>query len=246
VLAINRAPLVIVLTLASAAASCGSSPTVECQTNGCGTGNSKPYQACSHTNGDRSYSFGGQSCDCPHADNAQCQDCTQQLVAYCDGTPTGAGGMGGGGGGAACTATFAGAFSGTYSPCAVTVTYTPSGGVTDVATAGNTIPGTSYTWTVMSFVLSGMPATGTFTQTQSFGASNEITQLGGSNPPVWEAGYGSGTTFGSATLTITSLGPSTDVNGQTLYQSPHGTWTGTLVDQNPQTAKPDVMETITF
>ncbi len=244
-LAINRAPLVIVLTLAFVAASCGSSQNVTCQTNPCSTAAGRSYQTCVQVSGDRSYNFGGQSCNCPHADNAQCQACTEQLAAYCSGEGTGAGGMGGGGG-VTCTATFSGAFSGTYSPCAVTITYVPSGGVTDVATAGNAIPGTPYTWNGMSFVLTGMPATGTFDQTQSFGASDEITQLGSSDSPIWESGYGSGSTFGTATLTITSLGPSTDVSGQTLYQSPHGTWTGTLVDQNTSTAKPNVMQTITF
>jgi len=85
------------------------------------------------------------------------------------------------------TATFSGAFSASYSPCAVAITYSAS------------------------------------------------------------SGYGSGHTYGSASIDITSLGPSMDLgNGNLSYQSPHGTRTGTLVDQNPMTAMASVMETVTF
>lgn len=233
---------------------CGGSPAVTCQTQLCSDDASKSYQACAHTNGDVSYQFGGQSCTCQASNDVQCNGCAAQVAAYCaggtgpGGTGGGTGGSGGtgGGGGTACTVTFSGAFSATYSPCAVTITAVPAGNLWTVGTAGNMLPGTPYTWTGMSFALSGTPVTGTFDQSQSLGASNLIEEQGSTNPPEWIAGAGSGMSYGAATLTITSLGPSTDVNGASLYQSPHGSWTGTLVDQNPQTSQPEVMETITF
>jgi hypothetical protein len=178
-----------------------------------------------------------------------------QVVSYCTGGGTGgtggtggggAGGGGGGGGAVACTATFSGGLSGTYSPCAVTITYTPGNDGTQIATAGNMIPGTVYSWTGFSMALGGMPSTGTFDQTGTTGASSMISQQGNPSSPIWEAAYGQGHTYGSASVTITSLGPPTDVSGNTLYQSPHGTWTGTLVDQNPMTNIPPEMETVTF
>jgi hypothetical protein len=209
---------------------------------------------CANADGSGTYNFGGMSCNAPANDTAQRQQCALEVASYCGGGGTGGtggtggGGAGGGGGGGFCSTTFSGGFSGTYSPCAVTITYTAASNTASVATAGNAIPGTPYTWTGMSFVLVGMPATGTFDQTSAMGASDQVTQLGSQNPPTWEAGYGQGTAFGSATLSITSLGPSSaiDANGDVLYASPHGTWTGTLVDQNPMTAMPDVMQTITF
>ena len=233
---------------------CGGSPALTCQTAMCNT-DSKTYQVCSNVDGSVTYNFGGMSCKSVPNNQGQTQQCAAEVANYCNGGGiggtggTGGGGAGGGGGGnVTCTATFSGGFTGTYSPCAVTITYTTASNTSAVGTAGNAIPSTPYTWTGMNTVLVGMPATGTFDQTSSMGASNEVTLLGSQNPPTWEAGYGQGTTIGSATLTITSLGPSLAIgsNGDLLYQSPHGTWTGTLVDQNPMTAMPDVMQTITF
>ncbi len=230
---------------------CGGSPTVTCQTQTCGNDATKSYRACAHTNGDLSYDFGGQSCACPTSDATTCQSCATQVAAYCEGAG-GSGGSGGTGGGGAgggpttCRTTFSGAFSAAYAPCAVTITSVPAGGLWSVATAGNAIPGTSYTWSGMSFALSGTPSAGTFDQTQSVGASDIVQEPDSADPPEWLAGNGSGMTYGSASLTITSLGPSTDVNGSTLYQAPHGTWTGTLVDQNPNTSQPPLMQTISF
>lgn len=230
----------------------GGSPALTCQTQPCPDGAEKSYQACAHTNGDLTYQFGGQSCTCQSSNDVQCNGCAAQVAAYCS-AGSGSGGTGGtgsggtgGGGATACTATFSGGFSSTYSPCAVTITAVPSGDVWTVATAGNALPGTPYTWTGMSFALSGMPATGTFDQSASLGASNLVEQPGSTDPPEWIAGFGSGMSYGTAALAITSLGPASTVGGGTLYQSPHGTWTGTLVDQNPNTNQPDVMETITF
>ncbi|HXU71198.1 MAG TPA: hypothetical protein VN947_17815 [Polyangia bacterium] len=235
---------------------CGGSPAITCSTANCSS-NSKTYQACANVDGSVTYNFGGMSCHAASSNQGASQQCAMQVADYCGGGGTGgtggtggggAGGGGGGGGNGFCSTTFSGAFSGTYSPCAVTITYAASADVTTVATAGNLIPGTPYTWTGFSFVLAGMPATGTFDQSAATGASDQVTQQGSQNPPLWEAGGGQGTTIGSATLSITSLGPSTAINGSgdLLYSSPHGTWTGTLADQNPMTAMPDVMQTVTF
>jgi hypothetical protein len=246
VLVLNRATLLVLLGLAVAAASCGGSPAVSCQSANCSSG-TKAYQVCTNADRSISYNFGGQACNCQTAAGTQCQTCAMEVADYCGGGgPSGTGG--GGGGAVTCTATFSGGFSGTYSPCSVTITYVAAGNVASVAAAGDAIPSTPYTWTGMSFVLNGMPTTETLDQTQSVGASNEVTQPGSQNPPTWVAAYGSGTATGSATLTLTSLGLSTAIgaNGDLLYSSPHGGWTGTLVDQNPQTAMPNVTATITF
>lgn len=206
------------------------------------------FQACTEANGDISYKLGGTSCTFQPSNSAEHDACVAQLTGYCD-SISGTGGTGGGGGAGGsvtCTTTFSGAFSATYSPCAVTVTYVPAGGLWTISTAGNALPGTPYSWTGMTFALPGQPATGTFDQTQTMGASDEVADQSSSDPPVWLAGYGDGTTYGSASVTITSLGAAVSVATGTLYQAPHGTWTGTLVDQNPDTAQPDLMQTITF
>jgi hypothetical protein len=234
--------LVVSSGLAMVIVGCGS-PTLTCQTTTCSSG-TKSYQTCSHTDGSVSYDFGGMSCSCSSSNQSQCQSCASEVANYCSG---GGGGGGGGGSGVTCTATFSGGVTGTYSPCAVTLAYTASNDSWSLTTAGNTIPGTGDTWTGFSMTAAGMPATGTFNQTMSTGASDQVTVQNGSNPPLWEAGYSQGQTFGSASVNITSLGASTDAgSGNLLYQSPHGTWTATMVDQNPMTALPNIMQTVTF
>jgi hypothetical protein len=242
--------LAVSFIVAAGIVGCGGSPSLTCQSATCSSG-ARTYQVCSNVDGSVTYNFGGMSCSCS---GNNCTSCSMEVANYCVGGAGGTGGTGGGGaggggggGGVTCTATFSGGFSASYSPCAVAITYSASSNSTAIATAGNALPGTSYTWTGFSMDVAGMPATGTIDQTATMGASNEVTQQGSQNPPVWEAGYGSGNTFGSASIAITSLGPSMDLgNGNLLYQSPHGTWTGTLVDQNPMTAMPSVMETVTF
>ena len=239
------------LTAAGIVAGCGGAPAITCQMQNCSSG-SGTFQVCANSDGTESYDFGGMSCRCGGSTGVNCQTCTTEVANYCTGGGggtggTGGGGAGGGGGGGSvtCTAVFSGGVSGTYSPCAVTITYSASSGTT-IGTAGNSIPGTPYTWNGFNMNNGGMPATGTFDQTMSVGSSDSVTQPGSQNPPLWEAGYGQGHTYGTASVTITSLGPSSDVNGTTLYQSPHGTWTATLVDQNPMTHMPDIMQTVTF
>ena len=232
--------------LAAVVASCGGSPALTCQTSPCGAGTGRNYQVCSNVNGSVSYDFGGQECTAAASDGTQVDNCAMQAANYCVGGGPGTGGSGDTG--VACTATFSGEISATLGPCAVTMTYAASSNLTSVAAAGRAIGGTPYTWTSMSFVLTGEPATGTFDQTQSTAASDEVTLPGSQNPPAWLAVFGSGMAVGSATLTITSIGSATalDAKGDLLYSSPHGAWTGVLVDQNPQTEMPDVMQTITF
>ena len=243
----------ISLTAAGIVAGCGGAPAITCQAQNCSSGTGM-FQVCANTDGTETYNFGGMSCHCGGSTGINCQTCTTEVANYCTGGGggtggTGGGGSGGGGGGGGagtCTAVFSGGVSGTYSPCAVTVTYNASSGTT-IATAGNPIPGTSYTWTGFNMNNAGMPATGTFDQTASVGSADTVQLTNPSNNgPLWEAGFGQGNTFGTASVTITSLGPSSDVNGTTLYQSPHGTWTATLVDQNPTTHMPDIMQTVTF
>jgi len=239
------------LTTAGIVAGCGGAPAITCQMQACSTG-TNTFQVCANTDGTETYDFGGMSCHCGGNTGTNCQTCTTEVAAFCDpnggigGTGgTGGGGSGGGGGGGMCKSVFSGGINATYMPCAVTITYVAGTGTT-IATAGNAISGTQYTWNGFNMTNAGMPATGTFDQTASEASSDSITQPGSQNPPFWEAGFGSGHVYGTATVTITSLGPSSDVNGTTLYQSPHGTWTATLQDQNQTTHLPDVMQTVTF
>jgi hypothetical protein len=240
--------LVASSALAMVIVGCGGSPTVTCQTTTCSSG-TLTYQICSQTDGSVSYDFGGMSCGCSGSNQAQCQTCSTEVASYCNGG-TGGGGSGGGGGGGngvTCTSTFSGGVTGTYSPCAVAITYSAANASWSVSTAGNAIPATGDTWTGFSMTVPGMAATGTVNQTMSTGSSDQITIPGGSNPPLWEAGYGQGQTFGTASVNVTALGPSMDLgNGNLLYQAPHGTFTATLVDQNPMTAMPNVMQVVTF
>jgi len=160
----------------------------------------------------------------------------------------GVAGCGGGGVGndlavPTCTASFSGAVSGSSS-CAVTLLYLPSSNEWTASTGGNTIAGTTDTWSGFNFVGAGMPAVGTWNQTSSVGASTQLVGQG-SAAPYWVAGYGSSGTYGTATLTITALGDSSIATGEsTLYSAASGTWTATLDDQ--ATSMPSVSLSVVF
>lgn len=240
----------IVVVLLSGLAGCGS-PSLTCQTQSCDNG--KTYKACAKVDGSVSYSFGGMSCSCSSSNQTACQTCAAKIAAYCGGGSSfdfavGSGNMDAGGQ-TACAATFSGGTSGT-STCAVTINYQPAQGQWVVSTAGNTVSGTSYTWTGFSFVLTGTPTTGTWDQTSAYGATSQVAGSG-NVVPDWIASSSMGTTVGSASLTLTELGASSTITGSggqqdVLYQAPHGTWTGTLLDQDPQTNMAPVMLTVTF
>ena len=91
----------------------------------------------------------------------------------------------------------------------------------------------------------GMPVTGVYDQTASLETITQVTAPAAANPPAWAAAYGAGNTFGSAMLTLTTLGPSASVNGAAIYATPHGTFVATLADQNA-TPMPVVMVTVAF
>lgn len=238
----------LLLVLVTLTVECGGSPAITCQTSACSSG-SKTYQVCSHIDNSVSYNYGGQSCACASSNSAMCQACATMVASYCSGALGGTGGSGGSGGSdgtGVCTATFSGGVTGTISPCQVSVTYTAAGNVWLLSAAGTMIPGTDYEWTGLTMTFNGMPMAGTFNQTASVGSSNQVTQPDSSDPPIWEAGFAQNQMFGSASLTITALGEAMNLTSAMLYTAPHGTVTATLADQNPMTAKPNVMMTLTF
>jgi hypothetical protein len=258
------APSLLLLVFAVLTLECGGSPTITCQNATCSSG-TKTYQVCSHMDDSVTYQYGGQSCACSGGNSPMCQACATMVAGYCTGVPvggsggTGAAGSGGtdtagsggsggtgAGGSGVCAATFSGGVTGTYSPCQVSITYTATGDLWILSAAGAMIPGTSFEWTGLSMSFRGMPATGTFDQAASVGSSDQVIDPGSANPPIWEAGFAQNELFGSASLTISSLGQPTNVTGAVLYTGPHGTLTATLVDQNPQTAQPSVMMTLNF
>jgi hypothetical protein len=235
--------LAVTLMLAGITAGCGGSPSVTCQTTMCSSTTST-YQVCANADGTETLNFGGMSCTC--SGGAQCQACTSEVANYCSGVAGGSGGTGGGGaggggggGGQACMATFSGAVTGT-AICAVTITYTSAGST--IATAGTTVGG--YSWTGFNMTVAGMPATGSWDEVASVATADTVNTPGSATSPFWEAGYGSGHQYGTASLTITDLGPETMVSGMPYYQSPHGSWTATLVDQTGQ--QPTITQSATF
>ena len=123
--------------------------------------------------------------------------------------------------------------------------YAPLAGVSSVSVNGGAITATPYYWGV-DLVLKGVLAAGTFDQTQGVQASAYLYDESLGMLPNWAASINSGQPTGDATLEITSLGPAIDVDGQTFYQSAHGTWTGRLVYERLQSPQPDVALTITF
>jgi hypothetical protein len=234
-----------VVGLALLALSCGGSSlssSATCQKLMCANAAAGTYQACSQPNGNIDYDTGEELCTCPPGNPNQCLLCAQILAGYCGSALTAEPSDAGSG---SCTATFSGAVSGMAPWCAVTIMYAPLAGVSSVSAKGGSITTTPYYWGV-DFVLNGVLALGTFDQTQGVQASAYLDDESPGMLPNWAATINSGPPIGDATLEITSLGPAVDVDGQTFYQSAHGTWTGKLVYERPQPAQPDVALTITF
>jgi hypothetical protein len=61
--------------------------------------------------------------------------------------------------------------------------------------------------------------------------------------PDWVASFASGTSIGTATLTLMSVGTASTTNANE-YDDAHGTWTGMLADQAGENAA--VALTVTF
>jgi hypothetical protein len=229
---------------------CGGSPSVTCQMQNCTSG-TKSYQVCSHVDESLSYNYGGGSCGCSAAGQAMCQMCATQVAAYCAGTSTGGvggnGGSGGSGGGpAACMATFVGPITGTFAGCAAMITVDPANNVWTLSISGGQIANAEAQWAGVAMSFAGVPQTGTFDQRTSHGASNQVQGTQGSAPPIWVAGQAQGELFGTAVLTIDSLGDAMNLGPASIYQQPHGHITATLAQQDPATPMPDVNATITF
>jgi hypothetical protein len=193
-------------------------------------GNLDTYYTCAKSNGDTTFQFGSQSCTCPFNDTTTCNACQASVNAYCGVTTTD------GGTPAVCTATFSGAVSGTFTPCAVSITNTSSSSTWVATTKGGAISGTSDTWNGFSFTSAGGAAVGIYNQTAA--TTTTCSVLGPPTPtpvPDWVASFSSGTSFGSATLTLTSLGTASATNANE-YDGAHGNWTGMLVDQAGENA----------
>ena len=241
----GTAPLVVGLALL--AQSCGgsslttSSPAT-CRTQTCANAAAGTYQTCSQPNGNVDYNTGQELCTCPPGNANQCLLCAQIVAGYCGSAVTAEPGDAGS---ASCAATFSGPVSGMAPSCTFTIMYAPLAGVSLLSVQGGPITATPYYWGV-ELVLNGVLAVGTFDQTQGVRASAYLEDESLGMLPNWAATINSGQPTGDATLEITSLGPAIDVDGQTFYQSAHGTWTGRLVYERLQPAQPDVALTITF
>jgi hypothetical protein len=241
----RRDTALLVVGLALLAQSCGgsslSSPPT-CQQQTCANAAAGTYQTCAQPNGNVDYDTGDELCTCPPGNANQCLLCAQIVAGHCSSVltaePSDAGAD-------TCVATFSGAVSAMAPSCAFTIMYAPLAGVSAVGVKGGAITATPYDWGV-DLVLNGPLAVGTFDQTQDVLASAYLEDESLGMLPNWEASINSGQPMGDATLEITSLGPAVDVDGQTFYQSAHGTWTGRLVYERPLSVQPDVALTITF
>ena len=241
----GTAPLLVGLALL--AQSCGASPLATsapamCQTQTCANVAAGTYQTCSQPNGNVDYNTGEELCTCPPGNANQCLVCAQIVAGHCGSAVTAEPSDAGS---ASCAATFSGAVSGIAPSCAFTIMYAPLAGVSSVSFKGGAITATPYYWGV-DLVLNGVLAVGTFDQTQGVLASAYLDDESLGMLPNWAATINSGQPTGDATLEITSLGPAVDVDGQTFYQSAHGTWIGRLVYERLPPAQPDVALTIAF
>jgi hypothetical protein len=245
---IRRGTALLVVGLALLAQSCDgaslSSPAASptCQTQTCANAAAGTSQTCSQPNGNVDYNTGNELCTCPPGNANQCLLCAQIVAGHCGSALTAEPSDAGAG---SCVATFSGAVSAMAPSCAFTIMYAPLAGVSSVDVKGGAITATPYYWGV-DLVLNGPLAVGTFDQTQGVLAGAYVDDESLGMLPNWEASINSGQPTGDATLEITSLGPAVDVDGQTFYQSAHGTWTGRLIYERPQTSQPDVALTITF
>ncbi len=243
----RRDTALLVIGLALLAQSCGGSSlttpsSATCQTQTCANAAAGTYQTCWPPSGNVDYDTGDELCTCQPGDANQCLACAQIVAGHCGSALTAEPSDAGVG---SCAATFSGAVSAMAPSCAFTIMYAPLAGVSSVSVKGGAITATPYYWGV-DLVLDGPLAVGTFDQTQGVQASAYVDDESVGMLPNWAASINSGPPIGDATLEITSLGPAVDVDGQTFYQSAHGTWTGRLVYERPQSAQPDVALTITF
>jgi hypothetical protein len=213
---------------ALAAASACQDPSV-CEVATC-DGNTNTYYTCAKSNGANTFQYGGASCECPFNDTATCNSCQAAVNTYCGVANAPDGGT------TVCTATFSGAVTGTFSPCAVSVTNDTTSNTWLATTKGGEISGTSDNWMGFTFVGAGGAAVGPYNQSDANSATCSV--IGPSTPtpvPNWVASFASGTSVGSATLTFSSLGTASPTNAN-AYDSPHGSWTGMLLDQAGENA----------
>ncbi len=241
----GTAPLAVGLALLAQSCSESSlttSSAVMCQMRTCANAAAGTYQTCSQPNGNVDYNTGEELCTCPPGNANQCLACAQIVAGYCGSAVTAESSDAGG---ASCAATFSGPVSGMAPSCAFTIMYAPLAGVSSVSVKGDAITATPYYWGI-DLVLNGVLAVGTFDQTQGVQASAYLDDESLGMLPNWAASINFGQPTGDATLELTSLGPAIDVDGQTFYQSAHGTWTGRLVYERLQSPQPDVALTITF
>ncbi len=225
--------------------SCGGSSlssSATCQEQTCANPAAGTYQTCTQANGNVDYNVGEELCTCPPGNATQCLLCAQILAGHCGSVLTAEPSDAGSG---SCAATFSGAVSAMAPSCAFTIMYAPLAGVSSVSVKGGPVTATPYYWGV-DLALNGVLAVGSFDQTQGVLAGAFVDDESLGMLPNWEASINSGQPTGDATLEITSLGPAVDVDGQTFYQSAHGTWTGRLVYARLQPTQPDVALTVTF
>jgi len=140
-----------------------------------------------------------------------------------------------------CSASFSGGLSGTVA-CSVTLTYDAGTDQTTLTISGGEVAGDQ--WSSFSFTFPGQPRSDSIQASDMTRIVNVVTSSTGER---WLTDVDKTTTIGSAGIMLTALGvPSTSADGSTQYLAPHGSAYATLLDQNPSTMRPDLMQTITF
>jgi hypothetical protein len=269
-----RISLLVVLWLGIALVGCRSSSPSNCSTSTCTSGarQGQTVKVCARPDGSVTYEFGGSSCSC-RVGTGGCS-CGQKVLDWCDNTSGadggagGSGGSGGGGGGSGggaepadlgsgvtdaapmheCTVTLSGGISGTGS-CIGTFKYSQLADQWTFLGGSTNIPGTTYGWLGPDMLFAGQPHTGSFNHTQALHSRSFIVS---NDPhptdPNWGESYEThGVEEGSLTLALTSLGtPKDESGGDKYYPDPHGSVTGTLIQENAAATAPSVQVLITF
>ncbi len=201
-------------------AGCGKdAPT--CETFACATaGNS--YRLCSSDHL-LSYSYAGKSCSCDNdANDATCQACYTAVAAYCGTADSGTS--------PSCVTTFGGGFTGTFTPCGITLTQTtPTTWV--IAGSGGAVPTTADVWNGFLMTNPGTVAVGTYDENDSTQTVAGASAPSSGSTVGWNAGFGQGASTGAFQVEIASLGTGvTGSDGSIGYPDAHGMITATLVD----------------
>jgi hypothetical protein len=164
------------------------------------------------------------------------------------GSTGGSSGAGGDQQTSACNGKVSGGAEDTFDFCAIIIDTNVSATQTEVVT-GSAPAGDKFQWKGFDLVYSGMPHTGAIDPAsikQMFTAFDDLVT---GERPTWAAGIDQdGTTFGSWSLTFSSLGSPyvNTITGEEEFNDSHGTLTATLVYRGSGTKRPDVQLRVDF